>query len=306
MIPGRWRRGKAALAAALIAALAIAVAAAVVVSLRSNGPSDTPDAALIRTELYAGYRFGRAENVIDIGAQPVYTPAGLISGAMARDDVLREELLELGLEVRFHPFLKGRDVNSFLGAGDLEGGIGGDMPALTAAAGIGVRVTSLMQAGFTSIIAGRPMLLKELRGGRIGYAHGSNAHYALMRALSSAGVTDDQVRLVHMEVSDMAAALDRDEIRAFSAWEPFAALSVLTSDQSTVVHRSQSTGYLYLSDAFLERSPQAARQIVAAEIRAAAWIRSDRANLLRAAEWSLADAAPLWAVPRCPNGRACR
>lgn len=183
----------------------IVVAAAVGLSSGCGGGADAPEAALIRQELYAADRFGSVENVVDIGTQPFYTPAGLISGAMARDDVLREELLKLGFEVRFHPFMKGHDVNSFLSAEDLEAGIGGDMPALSAAASTDVRVTTLMQAGLVAIVADRPMLVTELRGGRIGYAHASLAHYALMRALSSAGVTDDQVVLVQMDISEMAA-----------------------------------------------------------------------------------------------------
>ncbi len=84
--------------------------------------------------IYREYEFGQDESVIDLGIQPLWVPAGLISEAMRRDTLLHAALAEQGLRIRFHAFLKGADVNFFLRRGELEVGIGGDMPALTAAA----------------------------------------------------------------------------------------------------------------------------------------------------------------------------
>ena len=84
--------------------------------------------------IYRTYSFGSSDNVIDIGTQPLWVPTCLISEAMRHDNILRDALSERGLEVRFHAFLKGADINFFLERGDLEVAIGGDMPALVAAA----------------------------------------------------------------------------------------------------------------------------------------------------------------------------
>ena len=85
--------------------------------------------------VYSRYSFGKAdEDVIDFGTQPLGVPLGVISEAIRYDAVLMKALKDQGLEMRFHPFLKGADLNFFLRRGDVEVALGGDMPALSAAA----------------------------------------------------------------------------------------------------------------------------------------------------------------------------
>ena len=170
--------------------------------------------------VYRDYHFGKADHVIDFGTQPVWLPTCMISETMRRDVLLKKALAEQGLEIQFHSFLKGADVNYFLARGDLEVGIGGDMPALSAAANSGVHIVALTQQGFCSIVAREDMLMKELRGKRIAYAFGSNAHYALLQSLASAGLRERDVRLIPLDVTEMPDALADGTINAFSAWEP--------------------------------------------------------------------------------------
>ncbi len=251
----------------------------------------TPD--LSDHPVYSAYEFGEAANIINIGVQPLYMPPGLIVAAMRRDAVLQEALDELGLEVRFFPFFKGYDVNFFLKRGQLDAGIVGDMPALVIAAEYDVTMVSLIQLGFTSIVANRAMLLTGLRGKSIAFAYGSNAYYSLMNALASEGITAEDVKLVSMDADEMGDALRRGQIDAFSAWEPFPTIAALLSRDATVIHRSQSSGYLYFSRAFLDAHPAAVRQLVAAEIRALRWLRASQRNLLLASRWALAEGQAL-------------
>lgn len=246
--------------------------------------------------IYAQYEFHRDESVINLGTQPLYASTGLISAAMARDAVLREALETLGLEVRFFPFLKGYDVNFFLANDQLDAGIGGDMPALTAAAHLDVVVTSLMQLGFTSVVAAQPMLLGELSGKAIAYAFGSNAHYTLLAALASEGLTEDDVRLVAMDADAMPVALDDGTVDAFAAWEPFVSLGLALDAEHSAIRRGMSSGYLYFSRSFFRAQPQAVREILAAQARAMNWIRTSVLNRLSASEWALADGRRITAV----------
>lgn len=243
--------------------------------------------------LYSTYDFGSAVKVIDMGVQPLWLPTSIITEAMRRDAVLTEQLTELGLAIRFHPFLKGADVNFFLERGDLEVGIGGDMPTLTAAARSNVLVASLTQQGYCSIVARRHMLLKELRGKRIGYAFGSNAHYALLDALSLAGLAETDVRLIPVDVNEMPDALNQDTIDAFSAWEPTPTVALARFEDQVVIHRSLSTGYLYFSRAFAEGNPEGVHLVVASELRAVYWLNERRENLLQAARWALEEGRKL-------------
>ncbi len=245
----------------------------------------TPD--LSNHPIYSEYDFGQEDNVIDVGIQPLWIPANTIVEALKRDAVLKKAMSEQGLQIRFHPFLKGVDMNFFLKRGDLEVGISGDMPVLTAAADFNVLVAALIQQGFSSIVAKKHMLMKELRGKRIGYAFGSNAHYTLLQALSSANLRETDVRLVLLEVNEMPDALAQGKVDAFSAWEPTPTIASTRYKNQVVIHRSMTSGYLYFSRSFADKYPEAVRQIVASQVRSMAWIKESRKNLFDASRWTL-------------------
>ena len=237
--------------------------------------------------VYSKYKFNNAENVINLGVQPLYSPTGFVTEVMKRDAVLRKDLSALGMEVRFYAFFKGGDVNWFLRKGNIDVGIGGDMPAITAAATMDTVIPALIQQGFTSVVANRSMLIRELRGKKIGYAFGSNAHYALLKALSSGRLSEDQVKLISMDVNEMPEALQSGKVTAFSAWEPTPAITLMKYPENVVIHRYLSSGYIYFTKIFSDKYPEVVRQIVAAEIRALRWMQSSRENLLKASEWAL-------------------
>lgn len=237
---------------------------------------------------YAGYEFG-APDTIHIGTQPLFSPTGLISEAMRHDLVLEEDLRELGLKIQFHSFLKGHDVNSFLSRELLQAGIGGDMPTLTIAAASGVVIPVKVQNGVTWLMANQSFLLKELKGERIGYAVGSNAHFALLNQLASAGLSEADVKLVPMSVNNMPDALESGDIAAFAAWEPTPSIAEMKYG-SIRCFSATSSGYLYFEKNFAKKRPKAMRAIVAATARSIAWLRADKANRLLASEWNVATA----------------
>ncbi|MEE8398169.1 MAG: ABC transporter substrate-binding protein, partial [Desulfobacterales bacterium] len=236
--------------------------------------------------VYAKYDMRNADDVIHIGTQPLYWPTGLITEAMKRDNILNAAIAARGMKIRYYPFLKGADVNYFLKRDDLDIGIGGDMPALSAAATMNVVIPVLMQQGFISIVARQPMLISDLRGERIGYAFGSNAHYALLNALSSFGISEADVHLVPMEVHEMADALSQGTIDAFSAWEPTPAIALERYPEMVTIHQKLTMGYLYFQQSFMDRHHEVAMEIIAAVARSIRWIQYDRENLLLSCEWT--------------------
>lgn len=237
--------------------------------------------------VYSGYKFDPSENIIYIGIQPLYLPTGLITEAMKRDTILRNRLAELGMQVRYYPFLKGDDANVFLIKGDIDAVVGGDMPTISAAILSDIIIPAIIQEGFTAIVAKRFMLINELRNKRIGYAFGSNAHYALLNALASEGVTEKNITLVPMDILQMPTALESKEIDAFSAWEPTPSIAVDQYRNNFIIHRSLSTGYLYFSKIFADKHKKALCEIVASEIRAIRWMRRNMNNLITASEWTI-------------------
>lgn len=255
-----------------------------------SDPAAVPSTVLLRDlskhPIYSRYDFGGSQGVVRLGTQPLYLPTGMIVEAIKRDRTLRGRLRRLGKRlVPFH-FLKGNDVNFFLLRGELDAGIGGDMPALISASRQATSVVSLFQFGPTSIVTKKILLLKELRGKRIGYALGSNAHFSLISMLAGSGLSPGDVRLVPMEIHRMEEALGNDRIDAFSGWEPAVEVS-LKNNGYRALHRKLSSGFLYFSRAYAEENPDAVNELAAAEIRAIFWLRKNSDNMLRAARWAL-------------------
>jgi hypothetical protein len=92
-----------------------------------------PDGDLARHPLYSKFDFGKPSQRINFGAQPLSVPIGVIGEVMKRDRVLRNALGEIGFEIRFHPFLKGDDINFFLRQGKIDIALLGDMPTIMTA-----------------------------------------------------------------------------------------------------------------------------------------------------------------------------
>ncbi|MBM4054031.1 MAG: hypothetical protein FJ264_05045 [Planctomycetes bacterium] len=240
--------------------------------------------------IYSKYKFTKGDTIVNFGTQPLYLPTGLITEAMRRDKILYKSLSELGIQINFYPLLKGDDINFFLKQGNLDAGIGGDMPAITAAATLDIVIPSLIQQGFTSIVANRSILIENLKNKPVGYAFGSNAHYALLNAFLSEGLTEQQILLIPMDTTEMPDALHSGRILAFSAWEPTPTITLNKYPESVIIHRTLSSGFLYFLRSITERNPEIIHHILAAKIRAINWIQSSREHLLLTSKWAL-DAA---------------
>ncbi len=242
--------------------------------------------------LYKEYSFSSDDNIIDIGVQPLWIPTSILSEVMKRDAILADRLRALGVELVFHSFLKGNDVNHFLKKGDLDAGIGGDMPALRAVADGAVAV-SLYQVGPVSIISRDVQEVVHLKGLRIGYALGSNAHFYLLNTLAKHGLDAGDVALVQMEVTQMPGALAAGKIDAFAAWEPTPAITLITYPDFKKTHQGRSYGFFYVSRKLFSEHPVIVRHLLASEVRALRWIRRSKNNIRTAAEWVRASAAAI-------------
>ncbi len=258
-------------------------------SIHDMPTASKPVSNIKMNPVYSDYQFNNNDTTINLGVQPLYVPASLIAEVMKRDTILVDELSNLGIKIHFYNFLKGDDINFFLQKGDLDGGMGGDMPTLSAAASLDIVILSLIQKGFVSIVANQQMLIENLKGKRIGYAFGSNAHYALLRILATAGLSEHQVILVPMEVTEMPEALNNGDITAFSAWEPTPSVALKKYPNSTIIHQRISLGFFYFLDKLYKDNPKALSHIIAAEIRAINWLQAEQKNLFLATEWNISE-----------------
>lgn len=273
----------------------VAVASVMGISLFLTGEKEPMVATedLADHPIYKNYAFTGFSRVIDFGEQPLWIPTAVIIEVMKRDNILKDELYGLGFGIRFHPFLKGYDVNYFLLRGDLETAIGGDMPALSAITKGNNTAISIIQEGPVSVISRDIKTPKELKGKKIGYALGSNAHFYLLNTLIENGIDLNDVEFIKMDIVEMADVLYRKKIDAFSVWEPTAAIALKKYPEFIVTASGTSYGFIYLSDDLINSQPEVAKQILASEIRALKWIRKSDDNLKRASQWCVASALEL-------------
>lgn len=228
---------------------------------------------------------------LDLGTQPLGYPSGVISAVIARDRILRNALAAANEPLQIHPFRSGAEMVALLADGRLEAGLLGDMPTLLAACTGQVRIIGLVKQATTMLIAKGTKQVQDLAGKRIGYVAESSAHLALLQGLATAGLGEDQVRLVPLPIDAMPAALDDGTIEAFAAWEPAPAIALSHSRENRIVFQTPSADYFVIGQTFASRSPEAALQLTASLVRALDWLRRSRDHREQAARWTLADAA---------------
>lgn len=240
-------------------------------------------------EYFDHYGLSSASPEIDLGTQPLGYPSGVISAVMQRDRILKKILADNSQFLKAHPFRRGADMLSLLAGKRLEAGLLGDMPTLLSASAGNIYIVGLVKQTSTAIVAKNAIQINSLAGKRIAYVEASSAHYTLLEGLASAGMSETQVRLVPMGISDMPDALARGSIDAFSAWEPAPTIAMNKSLQNHTVFRGVSTDYFVLERNFVKQSPQTALHLVAAFVRAIEWMRRSSRHTGKAAIWAMND-----------------
>lgn len=240
-------------------------------------------------EYFDSYGLSGASAALDVGAQPMGYPSGVISSVMQRDRVLKNVLSKAKHPLVVHPFRRGADMVPLLADQRLEAGLLGDMPTILTASTSSVWIVGLVKQTSTALVAPGGSRVADLAGKRIGYVEASSAHHTLLQGLASAGLRENQVKLVNMGVGDMPAALARGEIDAFAAWEPAPTIALAQNVRNHVVFRGLSSDYFVIGQDFARREPQLARHLVAGYLRAIEWMRLSQSNLDQAARWAMRD-----------------
>ncbi len=240
-------------------------------------------------EYFARYALPRNAASVDLGVQPLGYPAAMIGALLQRDRILKRRLEELGQPLATFAFRRGSDMLDLLADGRLEAGLLGDLPTIRLAVGTDVAIAGLTKRSATALVARQEGLLTHLQGKRLAYVPDSSAHYTLLQALASVGLSEREVTLVALTIDEMPAALTQGRIDGFAAWEPAPTVALASHPQARIVFRGPSSDYLVLTRRFVQRHPEAARHLVAALVRALEWMRQSRGNIETAARWAMHD-----------------
>lgn len=130
-----------------------------------------------------------------------------------------------------------------LGAGAVDTGIAGDGPFIFAwGAGLPIRAVWLIPprgAGTaTAVVAPEGssiMTPDQLSGKRIATGRGSIGHLLLLRLLATGKIPEPAPQLVFLLPAQAKAALDTGRVDAWSTWEPYVSLAVVSGHGHVVV-----------------------------------------------------------------------
>lgn len=221
--------------------------------------------------------------------QPMASPGGALAAALKRDRVLRQSLERLGLSLQMQPVKSGPEALAVLATGGAQISTLGDMPLLKAATEMQLLAVGLIKQNYTSVVGQKGLLPSDLKGKRIGYAHGTSGHFALMKVLASSGLSEAAAVLAPMEVTEMEEALVKGKIDAYAAWAPTPELTLARyPDRFTAIGKQKSLAFLVVSKQMADSHPEVPRELAAALLRAMNWFK-DAGSLERGVAWNMSD-----------------
>lgn len=234
---------------------------------------------------------------LNLGTQPLSHPNGVIGSVIARDRILRAQLIESGTPLQSHVFKHGAGMLPWINNHKLDAGLMGDTPSTVAASTGSIWIVGLVKVQLTSVVGNDRAGLATMAGKRIGYVPISTAHTTLLRALQTWKLKPTDVKLIPYEIDKLPAALASGEIDAFAGWEPVVSIALQANPSNRIVFRGRNVDYFFITRNFAEKHPKASLAMVAGYVRAIEWMRQSSKNLETAARWSLEDAQLVTGAP---------
>jgi ABC-type nitrate/sulfonate/bicarbonate transport system substrate-binding protein len=228
-----------------------------------------------------------ATHTVTFACFPLAVPVSVLSETLRHDRILERNLKQQGIKIVFQPFARGNETMALIRNNSIDAVAFGDMPTIEATVTGKMQIIGLAKHGYSSIIGPKGAQMRDLRHKRVGNATASTGHYALLQALNSAGIHENDVTIVPMNLNEMQSALVDGKIDAFAAWEPVPTATLQAHPNSYgVLHRQVSLVYFLLSQQLIETRPEAAKEVSAALVRAIRWLRKNNSNLAKASEWA--------------------
>jgi sulfonate transport system substrate-binding protein len=123
----------------------------------------------------------------------------------------------------------------------------------------------------------------DLKGKKIAATKGTDPYLFTLRALQQAGLTKDDVELVHLQHPDGRVALEKGDVDAWAGLDPHLAASQVQAG-SRLLYRNvdfNSYGVLSVTDAYAKAQPHTIDTVLKAYEKARAWARQNPDELAK-------------------------
>lgn len=265
-----------------------------------------------------------AAEAVNIGVQPATQPIYIAKAAGFLAPI--EEKFDVTFE--FQNFSYGAPENQAMAAGAIQMASAGMGPAIVAAARLPAKLVAITILDQTAIILPADSdiaTVADLKGKKIAYpGRGSQQYPLLLKALSDAGLSEDDIELFKTKGSDVGALIANGDVDAGVTWDPHIS-SALASGSAKVLVTSETilpikdghyigNGF-YVREDFIEAHGDIVQAVVDALVKAEKLILSDRETSIgmwekeigfprKVIEYSLDNNISVYSADIVPDGAA--
>jgi len=225
-----------------------------------------------------------AQDVINIGVQPATQPIYIAQAAGFLDEIEKAH----NVEFEFKSFSYGAPENQAMAAGEIQMASAGMGPAIVASARLDAKLIAITILDQTAIMVQPDSGIEtvaDLKGKTVAYpGKGSQQYPLLLKALSDAGLSEDDIKLFKTKGSDVGSLLASGSVDAGVTWDPHvsgalangSAKVLLTSGKILPIKGDHYIGNgFYARNDFMEEYPEVTQAVVEALVRAERLILDD-------------------------------
>jgi sulfonate transport system substrate-binding protein len=260
-------------------------------ALFSAKPSENPVTSLITRRA-----FGAAALVPFVAARAdaakvdeiridwaTYNPVSLV----LRDRKLLEtEFAKDGISIRWVQSAGSNKALEFLNAGSLDFGSAAGAAALIGKVnGNPIKAIYVFsRPEWTALVTQANSPIKsvaDLKGQRIAVTRGTDPHIFLVRALATAGLSEEDVKLVLLQHADGRTAMERGDVAAWAGLDPMMAAAEIESGARLFYRKPEANtwGVLNVREEFAAANPEIVRRVLATYETARKWSLAHPAEL---------------------------
>ncbi|WP_253270856.1 sulfonate ABC transporter substrate-binding protein [Geobacillus thermocatenulatus] len=183
---------------------------------------------------------------------------------------LEKQLQKHGTQVKWFEFPSGPPLLEALNAGQIDVGYVGGAPAVLAQANPTSQLTYLAYEPEVAraIIVPKTSSIRtvtDLKGKKVAFGKGSSAHYTLLTALETAGLTLNDITPVYLQPSEARTAFERGDVDAWVIWDPFLADAEVNGGARVLIDAKglpKQYGFIVGRKEYVKQYPDAVQTVI--------------------------------------------
>ncbi|GLK90348.1 aliphatic sulfonate ABC transporter substrate-binding protein [Pseudomonas turukhanskensis] len=137
---------------------------------------------------------------------------------------------------------------------------------------------------WTALVVAKDSPIKtvaDLKGHKIAATKGTDPYLFTLRSLEQAGLSKNDVELVHLQHADGRTALEKGDVDAWAGLDPLLAASQLQAGSRILYHNVNfnSYGVINVTEKFAQQYPQAIDKVITAYEKARKWAQENPEEL---------------------------